>query len=176
MLQAYLADWDVAPYYIILRQWILSDGTPAPHWYGFFGVQDLKVDAHDHVSVVRHAGWYAMQTIAHVFYDRDRTPDAKFKVRPVEGVDNVHAVLRNNYECLLVLWNNAGSGEVTTDIRLGAHEYTYPVQVPLLNYRNVADLPYDVDPKGELIIRKVKVKSGEPVIIRLVKEKQTWAS
>lgn len=175
MLQAYIADWDVAPYYIILRQWLLPEGTAAPHWYGFFGFQDLKVDKHDHVSVVRHPGWYAMQTIAHVFYDRHRTPDSPFKVASGEEVDYVRAMIRDDYECLIVLWNNGGAPTVTTDIHLDSKDFTYPVRIPLLNYRTAADLPYDVDPKGGLVIHKVKMKSGEPIIIRLVKEKQTWA-
>jgi hypothetical protein len=175
MLQAYLADWDVAPYYIILRQWILPDGKPAPHWYGFFGIQDLKLDKNDNISVVRHDGWYAMQTIANVFYDRDRTPDAKFEVNSSEKIDNIRALVRDDYECLLVLWNNGGAPNVTTDIILGTDEFTYPVRVNLLNHRVVTDLPYEVK-DGKLVIEKLEMKSGEPVIIRLVKVEQAWAN
>lgn len=175
MIKAYVADWDVAPYYIVLRQWILPDGTPAPHWYGFFGIQDFKLDENGHVSVIRHAGWHAMQTIAHVFYDRDRTPDASFEVDPVEEVDNVHAMVRGDYECLVVLWNNGGAPTVTTDIRLDTDKYTYPVRLPLMNYRDPQDLAYEVDSDGKLVIKGVTMKSGEPTIIRLVKEPQAWA-
>lgn len=175
MLQAYIADWDVAPYYIILRQWLLADGTPAPHWYGFFGIQDLKLDKQDNITVVRHPGWYAMQTVANVFYDRDRTPDATFKVDPVEEVDNVRAMVREDYECLIVMWNNGGAPTVTTDIKVDTKNFTYPVQIPLLNFRTPKDLEYEVDTDGGLVIRKVKMKAGEPTIIRLVKEKQDWA-
>lgn len=174
MIQGYLADWDVAPYYITLRQWLLPDGKAAPHWYGFFGIQDLKVDEHDHINVVRHPGWYALQTVAHVFYDRDRTPDASIEIGPVEKVDYSRAMIRNDYECLLALWNNGDSPETTTDIRLDSNNYTYPVQVPILNYRLATDLPYKIDSDGGLVIQNVKLKPGEPVIIRLVKEKQAW--
>lgn len=175
MIQVYLADWDVAPYYIILRQWLLPDGTAAPHWYGFFGVQDLQINEYDHVNVVRHAGWYAMQTIAHVFYDRDRTPDASFEVKTEKEVDNVRAMIRNDYECLVVLWTGDGAPEVTTDIHVDSDEFAYPVRVPLLNYRAVTDLPYDIDADGGLVIHGVEIKANEPVIIRLVKEEQAWA-
>jgi len=176
MIQLYLNDWDVAPYYIILRQWLLPDGTAAPHWYGFFGVQDLKINEYDHVSVVRHAGWYAMQTVAHVFYDRDRTPDATFEIDAGEEVDNVRAMIRNDYECLVVLWNDDGTPNVLTDIQLDTDEYTYPAQVSLLNYRTVTDLPYDIiSADGGLVIRDVEIEANKPVIIRLVKEEQAWA-
>lgn len=175
MIQAYMADWDVAPYYIILRQWLLPDGTAAPHWYGFFGVNDLKVDEYDHVRVVRHAGWYAMQTVAHVLYDRDRTLDATFAVKTKEHIDNVHALVRDDYECLVVLWTNGGAPTVTTDIRLGTDAFTYPARVSLLNYRKLVDLSYAIDPEGGLVIRGVTMKANEPVIIRLVKEEQAWA-
>lgn len=175
MIQLFIADWDVAPYYIALRQWLLPDGTAAPHWYGFFGIQDLQINEYDHVNVVRHAGWYAMQTIAHVFYDRGRTPDASFEVNTEEEVDYVRAMIRNDYECLVVLWNYDGAPEVTTDIHLDTDDFTYPVLVSLLNYRKVTDLTYDIDADGGLEIDGVTIKENEPVIIRLVREEQTWA-
>jgi hypothetical protein len=173
MFAGFVAGWDVTPYYIVLRQWVLPDGTPAPHWYGFFGVYDMKVDQFGHVTPVRHAGWYAIQTIAHIFYSKERTKPAPFEIQLSGGVDQSWAFVRDNYECLLVLWNDNADKTVTTDIVVGDTGYTYPVQVSLFNYRQTTDLPYDVDGQGVLTIRDVQVTDA-PVIIRLVREKQVW--
>ena len=116
-----------------------------------------------------------MQTVAHLFYDRDRTPDASFEVKTEKEVDNVRAMISNDYECLVVLWTGDGAPAVTTDIHVDSDEFAYPVRVPLLNYRAVTDLPYDIDSDGSLVIRGVTIKANEPVIIRLVKEEQAWA-
>ncbi|MDC0936136.1 hypothetical protein OAS39_07600 [Pirellulales bacterium] len=174
MFAGFVAGWDVTPYYIVLRQWVLPDGTPAPHWYGFFGVNDLKVDEFGHVTPVRHAGWYAIQTISHIFYSKDRTKPAPFEIQLSGDVDQSWAFVRDNYECLLVLWNDSGSEPVTTEIVVGDTEFTYPVQISLFNYRKTTDLPYEIDEQGALTIHDVQVTDA-PVIIRLVREEQVWA-
>jgi len=174
MFAGFIAGWDVTPYYIVLRQWLLPDGTPAPHWYGFFGVNDLKVDEFGHVTPIRHAGWYAIQTISHIFYSKDRTKLAPFQIQISGEVDQSWAFVRDNYECLLVLWNDSGAEPVTTDIVIGDTEFTYPVQVSLFNYRLTTELPYEIDEQGRLTIHDVQVTDA-PFIIRLVKEEQVWA-
>lgn len=174
MFAGFVAGWDVTPYYIVLRQWVLPDGTPAPHWYGFFGVNDLKVDEFGHVIPIRHAGWYAIQTISHIFYSMDRTKPAPFEIQLSGDVDQSWAFVRDEYECLLVLWNDSGAEPVTTDIVVGDTEFTYPVQISLFNYRKTTDLPYEIDDQGALTIHDVQVTDA-PVIIRLVKEEQVWA-
>ena len=77
--------------------------------------------------------------------------------------------VRNNYECLILLWNNE-PGADTTDIILPVQTYIYPVSISLFNYRKCTDLPYRLESGNRLVIPDVSV-GQDPVIIRLVAER-----
>lgn len=169
MFQAFAAGWDSAPYYIAVRQWILPDGTPAPHWYGYFGFQDLLIDEHGNLSIKRYPGWYAYQTIAQVFHSQQSTTPAAFKTRLSTPVDVVRCLVHDDYECLLILWNDDNNPPRRTSITLGTQRYQYPVRISLFNYRKTESLAYALGDDGTLTIRDMAV-SQAPVVIRLVAE------
>jgi len=169
MFRCFLSGWESTPYYIAVRRWVLPDGSTAPHWYGLFGFMDLVVDEHENLTVRRWPGWYAFQTISHIFYDRNSTDIASFDVSLSEPVDFVKVLVRNDYECLLVLWNHDDENSKSVDITLPTQKYSYPVQVSLLNYRKLVDLPYSRMGSEQLILNDVKI-TAEPTIIRLVAE------
>jgi hypothetical protein len=174
MVSMFDVAWDRTPYYIVLRQWVLPDSKIAPHWYGIFGICDLVVNADDTLSVKRHAAWHALQTVAHVFHSRSKTSYASFKPELSQTVDHLVAYERGNYECLLVMWNREGDKPAVTSIRIPAVKYSYPVQVPLTDYRRATDVPYRIE-GDTLVIPNVTVGTG-PVIIRLVAEKQQFSN
>jgi hypothetical protein len=173
MFLAFNYGWDSAPYYIVLRQWVLPDGTPAPHWYGFFGFCDFLVDEHDNLTVKRYPGWHAYATIAHIFHSKAATRPTSFQIDADQNVDHKWAFERYDYECLLMLWNDGVEGDETTTLTLPTTKYTYPVRVSLLNRHVTTDLPYHVG-DGKIIIPDVQIGEA-PVIIRLVAEDQKYA-
>jgi len=196
MFKLFDANWDRAPYYISIRQWVLGDDTQVPHWYGFFGFADLIVDKYDNLTVKHYPGWYAYQTIAQIFYSQSKTHPAPFEMGLSEPVDFDRIYVRDNYECLIVLWNKPAMkvtaqeylndqpsrppetvpdldrpGKVTTtSITLPTQRYAYPVHIFLFNYQKLTDLPYRLA-DDKLVIPDVTVGTA-PVIIRLVAEKQ----
>lgn len=160
--------WDSAPYYIVLRQWQLANGTVAPHWYGFFGFQDYVIDEEGNLSVKHYPAWNAYQTVAHTFYNRSSTKTPDKKVETSEPVDETLCYVRNDYEYLVVLWNH-GDKTSTTSLTLPTAEFRYPVMVSLYDYKKLTDLPYTIE-GDRLTISNVKI-TNEPTIIRLVAEK-----
>ena len=168
MFTCFEAGMDYAPYYITLRQWVLPDGSTAPHWYGFFGFTDFCVDEYDHLTVKRYPAWYAFQTIAHIFYSRTVTQPAPFELKLSQPVDFQRVYLRNDYELLIVLWNDeAEPREVSLTIR--TRKFIYPVQVNLFNYQLTSDVSYCLMEKDKLHIPQLQVGRA-PVILRLVAE------
>jgi hypothetical protein len=170
MLSLYDAGWDRTPYYIVVRQWNLPDGRVAPHWYGFFGFSDIIVDKYDNLTFKRYPAWYSFQTVANVFYDRANTKDAPHKIELSAPVDHELNYVRNDYENLIVLWNNDPEKKVETTVRIPTTKFKYPVQVSLFNYQITTDLPYRID-GDSVVIDKVTVTDA-PVIIRLIAEEQ----
>jgi hypothetical protein len=167
MFRGFDAGWDSTPYYIVVRQWQLADGSFAPHWYGLMGFTDLVLDAYDNLSFKHYPAWYAFQTISHIFYTKRQTKPAPFMIKLSETVDFSRVYIRNAYECLLVLWNNEDK-EQTVMITLPTQKYRYPVKVSLFNYRELTDVVYRLVGDNELVIPEVRVGRA-PVIIRLVK-------
>ncbi len=170
MFQAFAADWDSAPYYIAVRQWVLSDGTRAPHWYGYFGFQDLHIDAHDNLTVKRYPGWYAYQTIAQVFHSRKATRPAPFDMKLSTPAENATCLVHDERECLIVLWNEHGQPAKPTTVTLSTQRYRYPVRIALFNHRQTLSLPYTLDGEQTLTIPDLPVGAA-PVIVRLVAER-----
>jgi hypothetical protein len=166
MFMYYSAGWNRTPYYITVRQWEMPDGKIYPHWYGVFGITTLVVDKDDKLTIKRHPAWYAYQTIANIFYSQSKTVPAKFKVEYSVPVDFAKVYTRNDYECLIVLWNDKETK--TTTAILPLQKYAYPVRISLANYKKTTDLPYQMK-DGKLIIPGLKV-GRKPVIIRLLAE------
>lgn len=174
MIAMFDVSWDVTPYYIIVRQWTLADGTAAPHWYGFFGFCDLVIGEDDSLTVKRYPAWYALQTIAHVLHSRSKTVDAKFEPQLTEPVDHTLCYVRDDYECLLVLWNTKPEKQTTTSVRIPTAKFTYPVRVSLKDRTELADVPYRVE-NDSIVLEDLKV-TATPLLIRLVAEDQTSAN
>jgi hypothetical protein len=170
MIQGFDAGWDALPYYIIVRQWILPDGSNAPHWYGFFGFEDLVIDEFDNLTVKRYPGWYAFQTVAHTFYDRDKFTAPNFRVTSSEELSMFrvyqHQLSKspnNDSELIIIAWNDSETTQTT--IEIDTTRYKYPTQISLFNYNKCTDIPYTVtDGKTKM---KLSV-SSEPMIIRLL--------
>jgi hypothetical protein len=168
MFRCFDAGWDSTPYYIVIRQWRLSDGTFAPHWYGLMGFTDLVLDVYDNLTFKHFPAWYSFQTISHIFYSKSKTKPASFDIDLSKSVDFARIYVRNDYECLVVLWNN-DEREESVSITLPTQKYLYPVKISLFNYRVISDLPYQFKGENQLFIQQVCV-SKAPVIIRLVAE------
>jgi len=168
MFTCFDAGMDYAPYYINVRQWVLPDGSTAPHWYGFFGFTDLCVDDYGHLTVKRYPAWYAFQTIAHIFYSRSVTQPAPITLRLGQPVDFLRVYVRNDYELLIVLWNDADEPR-NVSLTLPGRKFAYPVQVNLFNYHLAHDVPYLLTEKDKLLIPQIQVGRA-PVILRLVAE------
>lgn len=170
MFTCFDAGWDSAPYYIAVRQWVLPDGQAAPHWYGFFGFQDLVLDSYGNMSIKRYPAWYAFQTIAWTFYDRPSLRKPGFDIICSETPDMFRAYERHHRgadEFLMVFWNRDQTHDIDIEIKGGG--YLYPVQVNLFNHQNWKDVPYQLVKDGV----KMSVEAGqEPVIIRMVKLKR----
>ncbi len=167
MFRGFDAGWDSTPYYIVVRQWQLADGTFAPHWYGLMGFTDLILDPYDNLTFKHYPAWYSFQTISHIFYSKSKTKPAPFKINLSQPLDFSRVYVRNDYECLLVLWNN-GDKEETVTITLPTQKYRYPVKISLFNYREISDVSYKTEGENNLVMPDVKVGKA-PVIIRLVK-------
>lgn len=162
--------WDLgastAPYYVSLRNWVIRDRV-YPRWFGFFGFQDFVIDEFDNMTVKHYPGWYAFQTVAHTFYNRDTFRKPSFEVASSEELSMFRAYehdLDKGSELVMMMWND--KGQVETTITVATNEYLYPVRVSTFNCHEWSDMPYDITP-GSLSM-KVKVDPG-PVIIRLVR-------
>lgn len=160
--------WDVGadtvPYYITLRNWEIR-GRVYPRWFGFFGIQDFVVGEDDKMTVRHYPGWYAYQTIAQTFYNRDELIEPVFAVETDGEIDFRRVFIREcegGREILLVLWHNAGT--IDTTLTLNTDTFKYPVRVNLLDYKDWIDLPHDT---GDGVMRIPLTLSGEPTIIRL---------
>jgi hypothetical protein len=160
--------WDLgaatAPYYLTLRNWVIRDKI-YPNWYGFFGFEDFVIDEHDHLTVKRYPGWYAFQTIAHVFYNRDQCAAPSFDVSSSVPLTMLRAYTRdaeNGRELLLMLWNDAGP--VETRITLDSDAFRYPVRIDLFNYNLWQDEPFEAS--GGTMAFDLTI-GPEPVILRL---------
>lgn len=161
--------WDLdaanAPYYIPLRKWVI-DGQVYPHWFGVYGFQDFTIDGYGNMSIQRHPGWYAFQTVAHTFYNRDQFVKPAFSMvssAPISMFRSYLHPLTTGAELLMMLWNDDRA--VNTTITIGSTEFKYPVRIATFNYHEWSDVPYEIQ-DGNVIIR-LEVKS-DPVIIRLV--------
>jgi hypothetical protein len=169
MFFSFDADFHSAPYYTIIRQWVLPDGSAAPHWYGMFGFADLCVDDYNHLTVKHHPAWYAFQTIANIFYSRSATQPASFKLQLSQPVDFQRVYVRNDYELLIVLWNDEAEPREVS-VTVPTRKFSYPVQVDLFNYHKTMDIAYHLEGNDSLVMTNITV-SDQPVILRLVHEK-----
>lgn len=158
------AGTDTVPYYVILRNWEVR-GRVYPRWFGFFGVQDFVIGEDDKLTVRRYPGWYAYQTIAQIFYNRDELSQPGFTVETADVVGFNRAYVREcegGRELLLMLWHNAGP--IDTTLRIHTDAFRYPVQVNLLDYKDWRDLPHETD-SG---VTNIPIRLGvEPTIVRL---------
>jgi hypothetical protein len=170
MFRGFDAGWESTPYYIVVRQWQLADGTFAPHWYGLMGFTDLVLDSYDNLTFKHYPAWYSFQTIAHIFYSQSKTTPASFHIKMSKPVDFYRVYTRNDYECLLVLWNNEEKEE-SVSITLPTQKYLYPVKISLYNYRELSDVTYDLKGEKDLVMPEIRV-GKVPVIIRLVSEEK----
>ncbi len=153
-------DANVAPYYICLRGYAYK-GEYHPWWYGFFGFMDLIIDENDTASVKRYPGWYAYQTVANVFHDRDVFTEPAFTVESSKRAEHLKAYERSGRELLIMAW-----GKGTTDIRIGTAHYACPVQVNLLDHHDWRDISATRDADG-ITLHDVPLGLA-PTIIRLV--------
>lgn len=156
---------DTAPYYISLRNWVI-DGRVYPRWFGFFGFEDYVIED-DRLTVKRYPGWYAFQTVAHTFYNRDEFKEPAFEVAASEPIEMLKAYEHDTggaTELLLMLWNNSAD-EIETTVTLASDKYGYATEVELLDMTRWSDVPYRVTDDGVAIDVKVGLT---PRIIRLV--------
>lgn len=160
--------WDLgaatAPYYITLRNWII-DGKTYPRWFGFFGFEDYVIDKYGNMTVKRYPGWYAFQTVAHTFYNRDQFRQPEFRVTSSTSLSMFCAychTVSGGQELLIMIWND--KGPVKTAINIGSAAFKYPVAVSLFNYHKWSDIEHDVSDTGSVINATV---GPEPQIIRL---------
>jgi len=154
---------DTVPYYIVLRNWEIGSEV-YPRWFGFFGIQDFVVGEDDQLTVRRHPGWYAYQTITHTFYNRGELEKPGFTIDSSEEMDFQRAYVRKHdsgQELLLVLWNNS---PIDTTLTLHTDAYAHPVKVDLLNYQDWSDLPHEA--RGDSVELKLTADQT-PTIIRL---------
>jgi hypothetical protein len=168
MFRGFDAGWDSTPYYIVVRQWRLADGTFAPHWYGLMGFTDLVLDVYDNLTFKHFPAWYSLQTISHIFYSKSKTEPAPFDIELSDSVDFSRIYVRNDYECLIVLWNN-GEKEEYISITMPTQKYMYPVKISLFNHHKLSDMNYHLEGEENLVMPKIRVGKA-PVIIRLVVE------
>ena len=157
---------DNAPYYVSLRNWVI-DGKVYPRWFGFFGFEDFVVEA-DRLSVKRYPAWYAYQTIAHVFYNRNEFKAPSFKVAADQPLTKIHAyehAVPGGSELLLMLWNDK---PITTCVRIDSASYHFPVRVSLADFHQWSDVAQVATPDGTSLNLEV---GPSPVIIRLFRTK-----
>ena len=160
--------WDLgastAPYYITLRNWVVN-GKVYPRWFGFFGIEDFVVDGYGNLTVKRYPGWYAFQTVAHTFYNRDQFRQPAFKVASSAELSMFRAYchkINGSEELLLMLWNDKGT--VKTTITIDSTDFKYPVAISFFNYHKWSDVDYDLSDTGSIINVNV---GPDPQIIRL---------
>lgn len=163
--------WDLgaatAPYYVCLRNWV-KDGKVYPRWFGFFGYQDFVIGSDDNLTVKRYPGWYAYQTVAHTFYNRNDFKQPAFEVKSSEELTMLRAyehATANGSELLLMLWSDKRE-PVNTKVTIGSTDYKYPVRLDLLDYQKWSDVPATA---GEETSIDLTVDRA-PIIIRLFKE------
>jgi hypothetical protein len=108
------AGWDCAPYYLSVRKWVLPNGDTAPVWYGYYGFMDLVLDEYGNMTIKRYPAWYAYQTIANTFYSKSKTKHAEFEITLSEEVDYRRCYVRNDYECIIIMWNDPAYIEKTS--------------------------------------------------------------
>jgi hypothetical protein len=163
--------WDLgaatAPYYVCLRNWV-KDGKVYPRWFGFFGYQDFVIGSDDTLTVKRYPGWYAYQTVAHTFYNRNDFKQPSFDVKSSEELTMLRAyehATANGSELLLMFWSDKRE-PVNTTITIGSADYKYPVRLDLLDYQKWSDVPAT---SGQETSIELAVDRA-PMIIRLFKE------
>lgn len=162
--------WDLgastAPYYVSLRNWVIR-GRVHPRWFGFFGFEDYVVDDYDNLTVKRYPGWYAFQTVAHTFYNRDEFVAPGFAVTATEPPAMLRAYTHKvdgGEELLLMLWHDEKA--LDTTINIASRDYRHPVRVALFNHADWSDVAHEISDKGV----SFKLKAGPaPAIIRLVR-------
>jgi hypothetical protein len=141
---------DAAPYYISLRNWVM-DGKVYPRWYGFFGFEDFIVDEHDRMTVKRYPAWYAFQTIAHTFYNRDDFTEPTFDTT-IEGEPTMvrvyeHKLPSGAAEVLIMLWHD-GSESQQVNIALNDKSLGHAVELDLMNHDVWHDVAYERTDEG----------------------------
>jgi hypothetical protein len=155
---------DTAPYYISLRNWVIN-GNVFPRWYGFFGFEDFVIDEYGNFSVKRYPGWYAFQTVAHTFYNRDQFQKPACKVTSSADVSMFRTYchkINGVEELLIMLWNDSDS--VKTTITVESIDFKFPVSISLFNYHKWSDVDYAISDTGSVM----NINAGpEPQIIRL---------
>ncbi|MSR65048.1 MAG: hypothetical protein EXS18_04620 [Verrucomicrobiae bacterium] len=155
-------DADVAPYYICLRGYSYK-GKYNPWWYGFFGFMDLIIDENDKATVKHYPGWYAYQTVANVFHDRDAFREPAFAVESESKAEFLKAHERKGKELLIMAW-----GKGTTNIRIHTTQYGNPVQVSVLDHQKWSDVSATKDAEG-ITLHDVPLTLA-PTILRLVSQ------
>ncbi len=162
--------WDLgaatAPYYISLRNWVIR-GRVYPRWFGFFGFEDFVIDEYDHLTVRRYPGWYAFQTVAHTFYNRNRfrPPARPVSCSPTLTMFRAYEHdLSGGAELVMMLWNDKGPAQAA--VRIADRSWRYPVRVSTFNYHHWTDLPHTVSDDGLAMNLEV---DPNPVIVRLVR-------
>jgi len=153
-------DADVAPYYISMRAMVYR-GKRTPHWYGFFGFMDFIIDEQDRASIHHYPGWFAYQTVAQVFHDRDAFSEPAFAVEAEPAPEYLNAHERKGKELVVICWGTGG-----TKLRIASKAYAYPVQINLLDYRKWSDIPGESDGNGVTLTDVPLARA--PTIIRLV--------
>lgn len=170
--------WTSAPYY--LYRYSMTQDTRQD-----FGLVSLPADG----SVTdRGPAWYAFQTIAQTFYNRDELEAPEFDIDlqaaqvlgEVGGVtftlappDLVQrAYIRDGQQLLLYLAYPTAPYERDGrfDIVLDTDQWGMPQQIPLLDYQGRDDMPHRYD-DGRLVIEDVPV-SESPTIITLRKRSE----
>jgi len=157
---------DTAPYYVTIRNFVF-DGVVKPYWYGFFGFEDIVIDKYGNATIKRYPGWYAFQTVAHTFYNRDDFKKPAFDVTSSADLSMFRTYehkLTGGSELVIMLWND--KGKINTTVKIADAAYQYPVRIFLFNYHEWSDVPYQIEDNTVKMDLEV---GAEPLIIRLVR-------
>ncbi len=167
--------WNSAPYYVYA-----FSKTKDTHQN--FGIMSLP--GQDKAAVYSDA-WFAYQTIAHTFYNRNKMRQPDFEIRLRQGevcatedglkmriappVPVFHSYIRNNNQMLLYIayrkFREPCNGR--WDILLRTKHWVRPKRIPILDYKARLAVPHHYE--GDwLVIEKVKV-SLEPAILILTR-------
>jgi hypothetical protein len=163
--------WDIgydhAPYY--LYRYSMTKDTAQD-----FGLVAIEPDGT--VSNVAPA-WYAFQTIAQTFYNRDQMAEPSFNIELIQTQKlgdkyiiappdvETHAYIRDGGQLLLYLTYHVvpHQRDGRFNVVLHTDDWGGPQQIPLLDYQGRVDLPHRYD-DGRIILENVHISEAPTII------------